>query len=485
LKKILLVIVIFFGFLIRFYDVTRESVWFDEVFSILTAEKSLNEITQIVSHDAHPPLYFYLLHFWIKLFGDSIFSTRMLSVIIGTSLVLVTYLLASTLFGNSAGFLSALLIVINPFLIYFSQETRMYILASLFTALSILFFVKLLNNEKEKTKRIESYSFLYCLFAILSLWTHYYTVFAIVAENLFLVFYFKKYKSLIKRWISLQLIVIISFMLWFYNFLNQVQSVKEDYWISNISIMKIVDAISSFCTNHSFYGIWQFHTLFFVIVFFVSIIKLYKKFKVNTLLLLILFILPLFLPFFISLFFRPVYLERYLTPYSIIFLIIIAGGVSLIDNKKIKYGLFSGLMILNIISVLDLKTNFYKGPMAEVDKYVKLYSKNNDLFYHTSIHTFFPFLYYNKKIIDKIFLLSTKEIPFYNGKYLLKERSIKSKIDKISGRRIWFFYYPYQDDKNIDVKDFIKKHCKILLNKIFYYKTSWLYTELFLVEVID
>src|SRR5438552_19065467 len=40
--------------------------WGDELHTLDTAPQSLHQIGSILSQQIHPPLYFYLLHFWIQ-----------------------------------------------------------------------------------------------------------------------------------------------------------------------------------------------------------------------------------------------------------------------------------------------------------------------------------------------------------------------------------------------------------------------------------
>ena len=56
-----------------------QSLWRDEAFSILAAERSLVFI--ITKLGFEPPLYYSMLHFWIKIFGESEIAARGLSLL--------------------------------------------------------------------------------------------------------------------------------------------------------------------------------------------------------------------------------------------------------------------------------------------------------------------------------------------------------------------------------------------------------------------
>src|SRR5207248_1534740 len=67
--------------------------WGDELFTLDAAPQSLRQITSIVANNIHPPLYFYLLHFWIEgpWPGSLIVQMRAMSAIWGLLATVVFY----------------------------------------------------------------------------------------------------------------------------------------------------------------------------------------------------------------------------------------------------------------------------------------------------------------------------------------------------------------------------------------------------------
>src|SRR5690242_15337838 len=53
--------------LLLFHNLDLLPVWGDEVFTLRTVSHSLREIVTILEHDIHPPLYYFLLHWWARL----------------------------------------------------------------------------------------------------------------------------------------------------------------------------------------------------------------------------------------------------------------------------------------------------------------------------------------------------------------------------------------------------------------------------------
>ena len=130
------------AFALRVYRLDAQSLWYDEGFSAHVALGDFRGIFAYAGMDPHPPLYHLLLWLWTHLAGGSEFALRFPSVIAGVTAVALMYRLGVQLGGSLLGVAAAILAVANPFLVYYSQEARMY---SLFTALALLSTVCLLG----------------------------------------------------------------------------------------------------------------------------------------------------------------------------------------------------------------------------------------------------------------------------------------------------------------------------------------------------
>jgi len=77
-----------------------QSLWRDEAFSILLSERSpLWFITKVFD----PPLYYILLHYWMKIFGESEIATRSLSIL-GFALATVVVIYGQKNYSKNIGF---------------------------------------------------------------------------------------------------------------------------------------------------------------------------------------------------------------------------------------------------------------------------------------------------------------------------------------------------------------------------------------------
>ena len=122
------------AFLLRAYRIDWQSLWLDENFTMLVSTQDLAAITRITSGDVHPPLYYFLLHYWTLPAGLSEYSLRFPSLFFSVLTVPLAWKTASLLVGRRAALLTTLLMAIAPFQVYYAQEARMY---SLLTLLSL------------------------------------------------------------------------------------------------------------------------------------------------------------------------------------------------------------------------------------------------------------------------------------------------------------------------------------------------------------
>lgn len=218
-----LLLILLLAAALRFYRLDGQSLWADEGNSVALARRSLAEITYGAAYDIHPPLYYYLFHFWIQPFGTSEFAVRSLSAVIGILLVGLTFLLGRRLFDPWVGLVAAFLSAISPFQVYYSQETRMYILLVVLSALSVYFLLRFVETEAADTDRQQPLSLwagLYVLANALALYTHYSFPFVLLVENLVYALWLVigwQYGQVLGRalrWAVLQLAVIFFFLPW-------------------------------------------------------------------------------------------------------------------------------------------------------------------------------------------------------------------------------------------------------------------------------
>ncbi len=172
-----MVAVLLLAFALRLYRLADSDIWWDEGWSVWLARQDLWSIALRTAADEHPPLHYLTLHFWDAIGGESAFAVRFSSLALGTLTVALLYRMGRSMVNGWLGLLAALLLTISRFHIWWSQEIKMYSLASLLSLLSLYLFLRLLRDGDWRLWL----SFL--LVSGLALWTHYLAILILLAEN--------------------------------------------------------------------------------------------------------------------------------------------------------------------------------------------------------------------------------------------------------------------------------------------------------------
>ena len=234
MQKRLLLLFLFFILLLaaglRFYMLDGQSFWADEGNSVVLAQEPVTTIIRSAAADIHPPAYYFLLKIWGSVFGLSEKGARSLSAVLGVLVVWGVYLVGTALKNQRTGLLAALLAAINPFLIYYSQEARMYqllVLAAVITTWALLQWWQ----ETSHSGRIMPLgaSLIYLVFALLGLYTHYaFPIHLITLNLIFLIWLIWNrggFGSALRRyflpWVLLQGAVVLLYLPWLRTALHQ------------------------------------------------------------------------------------------------------------------------------------------------------------------------------------------------------------------------------------------------------------------------
>jgi 4-amino-4-deoxy-L-arabinose transferase-like glycosyltransferase len=163
---------------LRFATLGVQSYHHDE---IVTASRILRDgfghaMNAVGFSESAPPLYYALAWVWTQATGTGEFGLRSLSAVVGVATVPVVYLTALELRGRRAGLIAAALVAVNPMLLWYSQEARAYSLFTLLCAASLLYCVRVLRRGRRRD------SIAWGIASALALATHYFAVFPILAE---------------------------------------------------------------------------------------------------------------------------------------------------------------------------------------------------------------------------------------------------------------------------------------------------------------
>ncbi|MGD9646744.1 MAG: glycosyltransferase family 39 protein [Pirellulales bacterium] len=150
---------------VRLVHIGSQSFSMDEISELTIAHGSLREI--LWTGDGFPPLYHFLLHGWLKLWGTDA-AARLLSAIFGAATIPVVWLIGRQLGGFRGAVASSLVLALLPLHVYYCQEARAYPLYTLLAATALWLFFRAVETDQRRDW------IPYVLACALGMYTHYY-----------------------------------------------------------------------------------------------------------------------------------------------------------------------------------------------------------------------------------------------------------------------------------------------------------------------
>ncbi len=174
--------------LLRFATLGSQSIWFDEAATWDVVRRPFGEmLSRLPDGESNPPLFYVLEWGWTRVVGDGEAGLRSLSALAGLLTVPVAYAIGqraaagvARVAAERAGLAVAALVAVNPLLVWFSQETRSYALATLLSAVALVLFQRSLDDRRGRVLAA------WALAAALALATHYFTAFVLAPQAVWL-----------------------------------------------------------------------------------------------------------------------------------------------------------------------------------------------------------------------------------------------------------------------------------------------------------
>lgn len=266
------------AFLLRVWNLSGRSIWFDEAFSwTLCSEFGPLEIIRRTGEDVHPPFYYLVLWTWMRVFGESLWAMRFLSVVCGTTAVwLASHVGREAVKASSrsmetegwceagelVGLMFAMFVGSSAFQIHWSGEVRMYALLSLLFLLSVFFGLRALNQHHSSTTPLVGFT----VSSAWMLYTHNYGLFSFIAVcvSLVVMAWWRERSDTEFRNSRMPGRVILAagvagllFVPWIPSLLHQRSQVAANYWISRFSLTQLSVAWDAVIFPENIYGPWQ------------------------------------------------------------------------------------------------------------------------------------------------------------------------------------------------------------------------------------
>lgn len=361
-KYITIAAIVILGLFLRLIFINKpDGLWNDEYVSWMIAATPFgHNFVQAVKSQCHMPFYYLYLKFFMTFLGQSDLLLRLTSVFAGILSIIAMYLTGKEK-DEKTGLYCAAFTAISSFLIYFSQEVRLYQILFLFSALSLLYTIKCIKQPNKL-----NFS-LYALFNFLILFTHTIGFIFVFFNLVFLsINLYKQFKKvIITVWASILTGGIILAPL----IINIFTGKAFVQWWGNFSIVKIAFLFSDYfspiltnLTNSPDNFFYAPKLAFFMIVpTFICLFFIYKslhknKFNIGLFAICTANILVLVIAALLG---KLVFITKYSIEIYPILIYLACYGIETLNNKKIKNTL---IILYSVISLGYILFAPYSAP---------------------------------------------------------------------------------------------------------------------------
>ena len=171
-----LCIVVVFGAGLRAYALDFQSLWTDEISSLMITDPTLpfRQFWDRVLADTHPPIYYLVLRWSSSAFGQSEIVARAPSVLFGILTVCAAGILPSASLSRSSRVALPLLLAVSPGAVWYAREARSYALLLLLSTLVTVACIRLLRCMPREDRAARGALITLTMAALLASFTHYF-----------------------------------------------------------------------------------------------------------------------------------------------------------------------------------------------------------------------------------------------------------------------------------------------------------------------
>lgn len=334
---------------------TKQSVWFDEAYSVRVAQQSMSDLLHLTAVDTHPPLYYMILKLWASIGGWGEVWLRLLSALFYGGSVAMGVMVIRRLFGVKIAFNSLAFLLLAPLLIRYGFEIRGYAMASFIGITATYVMIRALAS------RGWQWWVLYAVLVATGMMTLYYMALLWMAHLIWLVASQKhSTKELVRApWLWAYAGSVVLFLPWLSVFLSQVSNGA----LAPISQAMTLDNLLGIITFNTLYQpTWQLNPLYSLAALFVIIASICmvvvawrglhsRTERQNFQLLMLYTLVPIIILTLVSLL-RPMYVERYLSHTAIGGILLLGVSSALVWTRHPSR--WSKLTVLAVVAVMSL-----------------------------------------------------------------------------------------------------------------------------------
>jgi len=137
-------------FVIRYYFASIGNINLDEGNGLYDANLILQGEIPFKDYSTRSPGYLYTLALFIKVFGYSIMTGRLLAIISGTAICFFLFLISKELYNKNVGLIAALIYCLSPFFIYYGIIGYLRTACLVWVLISVYFLILAIKEKRLK-----------------------------------------------------------------------------------------------------------------------------------------------------------------------------------------------------------------------------------------------------------------------------------------------------------------------------------------------
>ena len=363
---------------LRVYHLEAQSLWSDEGLSLyrarLTLAQNLSNVIvvppNVPTQDTNPPFYFVLLSLVRAVAGESDYALRFLSMLAGVALVPLLYATGRRLFSVRTGVLAALLGALSPFLVWYSQEARMYTLLAALSLTSVYLLLRVTdlpgtspdtNSAPGALKRKRWPGWIsWAIVTAAALYTHFTAFFLLPLEALIVLGWLIRSRRREALWVVAALLV-VALPIALYGLSRALQAADPGFKFRPLDSIaeEVWSAFSIGRTNETFQPLWAVAPALAIFVIG-GIGGLFQRSKrIMPVLLGLAFVFVPFFVFYAATFIQPLFTgSRHLTLIASPFYLLVANGLS-VTWRRLRILSVAALSWIVVMMLIWLRVQFF------------------------------------------------------------------------------------------------------------------------------
>ena len=392
--KIVHIIMLVIGVAFLASGAFHSNLWFDESYTVGLIKHNLIDMCRIATYDVHPHLYYILLKLFSYIFGTSIISLRLFSVLGSALLALLGFTHIRKDFGDKTGFWFSFFVLFMPSTFKYALQIRMYTWAPLLVTLAAIYAYRMIYEGKKNTKN----TMLFVTFSIMAAYSHYYALMAVAIINIMLLVYYIVNRLKLKKWFIMAIVQLGLFIPGIYVFIVQTK-LDGANWIR----VKYPDILFDTISFH-FLGVPQSDIsvtsaiyiislcigicLFVLFGFLLVRMRMNKKEEAKPVFLALAIYFGVIVFFLIVSIFRPIYYVRYsIVSYGLL-LFTFAYLLARCNKTYVKLIIVVVMLGLSVVRAIPIYQENYDASNIKIDNYLKANIQEGDIILFRDIAEF-------------------------------------------------------------------------------------------------